>query len=334
MKAITAELPVGIEVTQIADQPQIVEHSVSEFVKTFVEALGIVLLVSFLSLGWRTGIVVALSVPLVLAIVFSSCTLPGIDLHRITLGALIIALGLLVDDAIIAIEMMVVKMEQGCDRARAATFAWTSTAFPMLTGTLVTAAGFLPVGFAKSSAGEYAGGIFWVVGLALIASWIVAVLFTPYLGVKLLPDLRKRRGTTIRTRSTTRASTARCARVIELCLRWRKTVVAATVLMFVAVDRRLRPRAAAVLPDLDAHRTVLRDAAAGRHRDRRHRRGRQEGRAPAAGDPDIVDLYELCGPGLAALLARAQPGAAEPELRADRHRDQGPARRASASRRG
>ena len=115
----------------------------------------------------------------------------GIDLHRITLGSLIIALGLLVDDAIIAIEMMVVKMEQGFDRARAATFAWTSTAFPMLTGTLVTAAGFLPVGFAKSSSGEYAGGIFWVVGLALIASWIVAVVFTPYLGFKLLPNLRK-----------------------------------------------------------------------------------------------------------------------------------------------
>ena len=139
-------------------------------------------LVSFLSLGWRAGIVVALSVPLVLAIVLTIMYAAGIDLHRITLGALIIALGLLVDDAIIAIEMMVVKMEQGWDRARAATFAWTSTAFPMLTGTLVTAAGFLPVGFAKSSAGEYAGGIFWIVGLALLASWIVAVLFTPYLG--------------------------------------------------------------------------------------------------------------------------------------------------------
>ena len=182
MNAIMAELPVGIEVTQIADQPHIVDESVSEFFKTFVEALVIVLVVSFLSLGWRTGIVVALSVPLVLAIVFLVMYAAGLDLHRITLGALIIALGLLVDDAIIAIEMMVVKMEQGWDRARAATFAWTSTAFPMLTGTLVTAAGFLPVGFAKSSAGEYAGGIFWVVGLALIASWIVAVLFTPYLG--------------------------------------------------------------------------------------------------------------------------------------------------------
>ncbi|HZY12353.1 MAG TPA: efflux RND transporter permease subunit, partial [Beijerinckiaceae bacterium] len=170
MRAITAELPLGIEVTQIADQPQIVEHSVSDFLRSFVEALAIVLVVSFLSLGWRTGIVVALSVPLVLAIVFVVMYAGGLDLHRITLGALIIALGLLVDDAIIAIEMMVVKMEQGWDRARAATFAWTSTAFPMLTGTLVTAAGFLPVGFAKSSAGEYAGGIFWVVALALIAS--------------------------------------------------------------------------------------------------------------------------------------------------------------------
>src|SRR5262245_12603220 len=189
MAAITAELPVGIEVTQVADQPHIVEGSVSEFVHTFIEALGIVLLVSFISLGWRTGIVVALSVPLVLAIVFVVMYAAGIDLHRITLGSLIIALGLLVDDAIIAIEMMVVKMEQGFDRARAATFAWTSTAFPMLTGTVVTAAGFLPVGFAKSSAGEYAGGIFWVVGLALLASWLVAVLFTPYLGLKLLPDL-------------------------------------------------------------------------------------------------------------------------------------------------
>src|SRR5882762_6095433 len=189
MDAITAELPVGVEVTQIADQPKIVEHSVSEFIETFIEALGIVLLVSFLSLGWRAGIVVALSVPLVLAIVLTIMNAAGIDLHRITLGALIVALGLLVDDAIIAIEMMVVKMEQGWDRARAATFAWTSTAFPMLTGTLVTAAGFLPVGFANSAVGEYAGGIFWIVAIALVASWFVAVIFTPYIGVKLLPNI-------------------------------------------------------------------------------------------------------------------------------------------------
>src|SRR6266481_5602792 len=234
MRAITLELPVGVEVTQIAAQPQIVDHSVSDFLRSFAEALAIVLVVSFLSLGWRTGIVVALSVPLVLAIVFIVMYAGGLDLHRITLGALIIALGLLVDDAIIAIEMMVVKMEQGWDRARAATFAWTSTAFPMLTGTLVTAAGFLPVGFAKSSAGEYAGGIFWIVGLALIASWFVAVLFTPYLGLKLLPNLEKRgvRDNPEAIYDTRIYRTLR--RVIELCLRWRKTVVAVTVLMFVA----------------------------------------------------------------------------------------------------
>src|SRR5229473_3196627 len=234
MQAIAAELPVGIEVTQIADQPHIVEQSISEFVETFVEALGIVLLVSFISLGWRTGIVVALSVPLVLAIVLALMYTGGVDLHRITLGALIIALGLLVDDAIIAIEMMVVKMEQGFDRARAATYAWTSTAFPMLTGTLVTAAGFLPVGFAKSSSGEYAGGIFWIVTLALIASWFVAVVFTPYLGLKLLPDLAKpgahRNPDAIYDTRIYRA----LRKVIELALRRRATVAGVTVLMFVA----------------------------------------------------------------------------------------------------
>jgi multidrug efflux pump len=233
MDAIAAELPVGLDVIQIANQPNIVEHSVSEFVETFVEALGIELLVSFLSLGWRAGIVVALSVPLVLSIVLTIMYAAGIDLHRITLGALIIALGLLVDDAIIAIEMMVVKMEQGWDRARAATFAWTSTAFPMLTGTLVTAVGFLPVGFAKSSAGEYAGGIFWIVGLALIASWVVAVLFTPYLGLKLLPDLAKagahKNPDAIYDTRVYRA----LRRVIEVALRWRGTVVGVTVMMLV-----------------------------------------------------------------------------------------------------
>jgi multidrug efflux pump len=234
MDAVIAELPVGIEVTQIADQPRIVEGSVSEFVETFIEALGIVLLVSFLSLGWRTGIVVALSVPLVLAIVMMTMYGAGLDLNRITLGALIIALGLLVDDAIIAVEMMVVKMEQGFDRARAATYAWTSTAFPMLTGTLVTAAGFLPVGFAKSSAGEYAGGIFWVVGLALIASWFVAVLFTPYLGLRLLPNFAKPGAHADPDAIYDTRVYRALRRVIAAALDHRRTVVAATVLMFVA----------------------------------------------------------------------------------------------------
>jgi multidrug efflux pump len=232
MKSITAELPVGIEVTQIADQPHIVDESV--IVKSFGETLAIVLVVGFLSLGWRTGIVVALSVPLVLAIVLLVMYGAGLDLHRITLGALIIALGLLVDDAIIAIEMMLVKMEQGWDRVRAATYAWTSTAFPMLTGTLVTAAGFLPVGFAKSSSGEYAGGIFWVVGLALIASWIVAVVFTPYLGLKLLPDFAKHGAPDNPDAIYDTRIYRALRRLIERALRWRKTVIATTVLMFVA----------------------------------------------------------------------------------------------------
>lgn len=185
MKAV----PQGINVELIADQPKIVEHAVSEFLHSFMEALAIVLFVSFVALGWRTGIVVALSVPLVLAIVFIVMNVMSLDLNRITLGALIIALGLLVDDAIIAVEMMAVKMEQGWDRIRAASFAWESTAFPMLTGTLVTAAGFLPIGFANSAVGEYAGGIFWIVAIALVASWFVAVIFTPYIGVKLLPNV-------------------------------------------------------------------------------------------------------------------------------------------------
>lgn len=235
MERIVAHLPVGIDVAQIADQPHIVDESVSEFFQVFIEALVIVLVVSFLSLGLRTGLVVALSVPLVLAIVFVAMYASGMVLHRITLGALIIALGLLVDDAIIAIEMMVVKMEQGWDRARAATFAWTSTAFPMLTGTLVTAAGFLPVGFARSSSGEYAGGIFWVVGLALIASWFVAVVFTPYLGLKLLPDFARKRGRHAHADPNAIYDTRLyrgLRRLIAWCIARRKTVVAATVLMF------------------------------------------------------------------------------------------------------
>ena len=189
------QVPTGVEIDQITDQPRVVEELVSEFLRSFVEALAIVLIVSFISLGWRSGLVVATSVPLVLAVVLVVMLVAGLNLDRITLGSLIIALGLLVDDAIIAVEMMIVKMEQGWSRLRAAAYAWDSTAFPMLTGTLVTAVGFLPVGIARSTAGEYAGNIFWIVGLALVVSWIVAVFFTPYIGVKLLPDFSKRGGT-------------------------------------------------------------------------------------------------------------------------------------------
>lgn len=189
---IRAELPAGVELHQVSNQPAVVERAVSEFMRTLAEAVLIVLAVSFLSLGFRTGMVVALSIPLVLAATFFAMKGFGIDLQRISLGALIIALGLLVDDAIIAVEMMVVKMEQGWDRFKAATFAYTSTAFPMLTGTLVTAAGFMPVGFAKSAAGEYTFSIFAVVTIALLVSWVVAVVFTPYLGYRLLDPAKLR----------------------------------------------------------------------------------------------------------------------------------------------
>ena len=185
--AFRADLPVGVDITQASNQAAIVEQAFDEFITTFIEALVIVLVVSFVTLGLRTGIVVALSVPIVLAVVFVIMQAMGLNFDRITLGALIIALGLLVDDAIIAVEMMMVKMDEGYDRIAAASAAWSSTAFPMLTGTLVTAAGFLPVGLAQSVSGEYAGNIFWVVGIALIVSWFVAVIVTPYLGMKLLP---------------------------------------------------------------------------------------------------------------------------------------------------
>ena len=267
--AFMQSVPQGIDIEQVADQPKVVEHAIREFEHSFLEALGIVLLVSFLSLGWRTGIVVALSVPLVLAITFAVMSVLGIDLHRITLGALIIALGLLVDDAIIAVEMMVVKIEQGWDRMRAAAFAWTSTAFPMLTGTLVTAAGFLPIGFANSAVGEYAGGIFWVVAIALVASWFVAVIFTPYLGVKLLPraspahargSARDLRDPPLPRPAPDRAGLRQPARPDgprdDRHLR--------------GLRRRVRPRAAAVLPALRAAGAVLPDAPAGRHGHRRH----------------------------------------------------------------
>jgi multidrug efflux pump len=228
MKAV----PQGINVEQIADQPKVVEHAVGEFVHSFIEALGIVLFVSFVALGWRTGIVVAASVPLVLAIVFIVMEAMGLALHRITLGALIIALGLLVDDAIIAVEMMVVKMEQGWDRIRAASFAWESTAFPMLTGTLVTAAGFLPIGFANSAVGEYAGGIFWIVAIALVASWFVAVIFTPYIGVKLLPNLAHHASHDPHAVYETRMYRGLRA-VVQWCVDHRIKVVSATVGVFV-----------------------------------------------------------------------------------------------------
>ena len=187
---IAARLPAGISFSKITDQAVNIRSAVNEFMLKFFVALGVIMLVSLVSLGWRVGVVVATAVPLTLAAVFVIMMMTGRVFDRITLGALIIALGLLVDDAIIATEIMVVKLEEGFERVKAAAYAWSHTAAPMLAGTLVTVIGFTPVGFARSTAGEYAGNIFWMVGFALIASWVVAVVFTPYLGVKLLPDIK------------------------------------------------------------------------------------------------------------------------------------------------
>src|SRR5438067_180060 len=192
--AINAEMPLGIGLSKVTDQSVNIRSAVDEFMVKFFAALAVVMLVSFLSMGWRVGIVVAAAVPLTLAAVFVVMAATGKDFDRITLGSLILALGLLVDDAIIAIETMVVKMEEGYDRIRAAAYAWSHTAAPMLAGTLVTAIGFMPNGFAQSTAGEYTSNMFWIVGIALIASWVVAVVFTPYLGVKLLPEIKKHEG--------------------------------------------------------------------------------------------------------------------------------------------
>ena len=231
-------LPLGMELHKVSDQPAAVKTGVGEFVRVLVEALIIVLLVSFFSLGMRTGLVVALSIPLVLAMTFALMHYFGIGLHKISLGALVLALGLLVDDAIIAVEMMAIKMEQGYDRLRAASFAWTSTAFPMLTGTLITAAGFLPIATAQSGTGEYTRSIFQVVAIALIVSWIAAVVFVPYLGDRLLPDLAKlhakKHGGSAQGHdpySTTFYQTVR--EVVEWCVRRRKTVILVTLGLFV-----------------------------------------------------------------------------------------------------
>lgn len=248
-------LPLGMKLQKVSDQPVAVQRSIQEFLKVLAEAVIIVLLVSFFSLGFRTGLVVALSIPLVLAMTFAGMNLFDVGLHKISLGALILALGLLVDDAIIAVEMMAIKMEQGYSRLKAAGFAWQTTAFPMLTGTLITAAGFLPIATAQSGTGEYTRSIFQVVTIALIVSWIAAVLFVPYLGEKLLPDFTKQQQQVawyVRLWARLRKQPVPIVeahgqqhdpyqskfyqsfrRVVEICITYRKTVIAVTVGIFV-----------------------------------------------------------------------------------------------------
>src|SRR5690606_10881425 len=187
MNEVARNLPIGIEMAKFADQPHVVDEAVRHFVQALAEAVAIVLLVSFISLGLRAGFVVTLTIPLVLAITFVILDIYGITLQRISLGALIIALGLLVDDAMIAIETMISRLEVGDSLGRAASYAWSSIAFPMLTGTLVTVAGFIPIGLNSSAAGEFTFSLFVVIAVSLIISWIVAVLFAPLLGVTMLP---------------------------------------------------------------------------------------------------------------------------------------------------
>jgi len=224
-------LPAGMELRKVSDQPEAVRDSVGEFVRVLGEAVLIVLLVSFFSLGLRTGMVVAVSIPLVLAMTFALMHYFGIGLHKVSLGALVLALGLMVDDAIIAVEMMAIKMEQGFSRLKAAAFAWESTAFPMLTGTLVTAAGFLPIATAQSSVGEYTRSLFEVVTIALLVSWIAAVVFIPYLGDRMLPD--RPRGEEPHDPYQTRFY-RRFRALVDWCLRRRWLVIGATAAMLVA----------------------------------------------------------------------------------------------------
>ncbi|HTD28688.1 MAG TPA: efflux RND transporter permease subunit, partial [Xanthomonadaceae bacterium] len=246
---VQGELPVGMTLGKVSDQPQAVSASVEEFMGVLTAAVVIVLLVSFFSLGLRAGTVVALVIPLVLAMTFAAMNYFGIGLHKISLGALVLALGLLVDDAIIAVEMMAVKMEQGFDRLKAAAFAWDSTAFPMLTGTLVTAAGFLPIATAASATGEYTRSIFEVVTIALILSWIAAVVFIPYMGSLLLPDLSQPKAAHANDEHDGADRDGvdphgghdpyqgrfyqRFRALVGWCVRFRKTVIAVTIAVFV-----------------------------------------------------------------------------------------------------
>lgn len=295
MARITEDLPLGIDVHQVSNQPRVVEDSIKEFVKVLIEAVVIVLLVSFFSLGFRTGLVVAISIPLVLAITFLLMKFFGIELQRISLGALIIALGLLVDDAMIAVEMMVIKLEQGWSRFKAATFAFESTAFPMLTGTLITAAGFLPVGAAKSAAGEYTFSLFAVVVIALLVSWVVAVIFTPYIGYKILPKFTKGHGDELHVYQTPFYKKLRTW--VGWCVQYRKTVIAATAAIFVVsvicfkfVEKQFFPDSnrAELLVDLTLHNAASVEAS---------RRVAFEFEKTLQGDEDIVNYTTYVGVG-------------------------------------
>ncbi|MBD8688295.1 MULTISPECIES: efflux RND transporter permease subunit [unclassified Rhizobium] len=226
LKRVVADLPIGVTVERVSDQPAVVEEAVSGFTTALFEAIAIVLAISFISLGVRAGLVVAVSIPLVLAITFVFMEYSGISLQRISLGALIIALGLLVDDAMIAVEMMVSRLEAGDNLRKAATYVYTSTAFPMLTGTLVTVAGFIPIGLNNSAAGEFTFTLFVVIAVSLVVSWIVAVVFTPLLGVVILPK-------TMKSHHDNQGRFTRAfAWSLRLAMRWRWVTIITTIVIF------------------------------------------------------------------------------------------------------
>jgi multidrug efflux pump len=295
VKRLEQSFPVGMQIHAVSDQPRVVTESIDEFVKSLLEAVVIVLAVSFIALGMRTGLVVALSIPLVLAMTFLAMYLLDVDLQRVSLGALIIALGLLVDDAIIAVEMMSLKLEQGWDRLRAATFAYTSTAFPMLTGTLITAAGFLPVGMAKSNAGEYTFSIFQVVGVSLMLSWIVAVIFTPYLAYKLLPE--HKHAAADEDAVYQRPLYARFRRLVNACLERRREVVAGTVALFLLSVALFRFVPQQFFPESNRPELMvdlwLPQASSYAAAEREVRAMEEK----LAGDPDIVSVTSYIGVG-------------------------------------
>ena len=317
---VQSELPYGVELERVADQPTVVSESVWEFERSLLEALAIVLVVCLVSLGWRTGIVVGLSVPIVLGVVALVMLAMGWNLERVSLGSLIIALGLLVDDGIIAVEMMVVKMEEGWDRVKAAAFSYAATAMPRLTGALITTAAFMPIGFSKSTTGEYAGGIFWIVGTAVVFSWFVSGVITPYLAVKMLPDFKKHGhgGDPYRT-----PFYRKLRGWIDFAIARRWWVIGATAAAFAlaVVGSRLVPQQ--FFPNSDRPELVvelrLKEGVFVRRDDRA---GQEDGGGARQGRGRQV-LHRVHRRRPAALLSVAQSGAAEPGLRRVRRHDQG-----------
>ena len=261
LSQIKKELPLGLELSQVANQPKVVEESINDFIKTLLEAIIIVLAVSFLSLGVRSGLVVALCIPLVMMAIFAGMKLAGIDLHKVSLGALIISLGLLVDDAIISIEMMSVKLEQGWDKFKAASFAYTVTAFPMLTGTLITCAGFTPIWLAKGTSADFTSSLFYVITIALLISWIVSVVVTPLLGYDLI-KVKKVEHLSHNVHDSRFYVLFR--KVLTWCLNHRKFVISLTVVSFFGSVFLLQFCKTRIFPVFNASRSYSRNDIARR----------------------------------------------------------------------